>query len=177
MKKLYLTAPFITAFLVAVFLSMLHESALYSSDKAAHVVNQTKQWIPMIEGLKSAANYSDFTGFAHSVFWIFIPFCFWCGWQLIKHSSESAKLSFLNKSIFVRSSIYILVGLAAMAAYTFALPTQHRGGGEDYVYNGLIGLTVDFSLQAFVYWILGFIVRYGLIEESILSKSKEKKNG
>jgi hypothetical protein len=178
-KKLYIYAPYVVSLLVAAIFSSIRDSTFFASDAAVQFVDLVGRWIPMVDNLHVATNYSTFIAFAHSVFWFCIPFMVWCGWQVIKRSTPQAKAVFFTRSSrFKRGLTYVFIPLMAFCAFVFALPTEHRGTNEPYVYSGFIGMSVDLFLQAFVFFMLGITARYALVEHRyFLDSTQGEQNG
>lgn len=173
-KKFYIYAPYVVSLLVAAIFSLIRDSTFFASDAASQWVGFVGRWIPMVSDLNTATNYSIFIAVAHSVFWFFIPFMVWCGWQVIKRATPAAKAVFFTRNSPVkRGLVYIVVSIMALCAFVFALPAEHRGTNVPYVYTGFIGMSIDFLLQAFVFFMLGIIARYALVEQRHFLNTKQ----
>jgi hypothetical protein len=165
-KKIYIYAPYIVSLLVAVLFSSNRDAAFFASDAASEWVGFVGRWIPMVDNLHVATNYSTFIAFAYSILWLFTPLMAWCGWQTIKLSTPQAKDAFFTKnSRFKRGLFYACFSLMAFVSFALAWPTAHRGSDIPYLYTGFIGMSFDFCGQAFIFWGLGGFARCALVEE------------
>jgi hypothetical protein len=164
-KKLYIYAPYVVSLLVAAIFSSIRDSAFFASDAASQWVGFVGRWIPMVDNLHVATNYSTFIAFAYSVFWFCIPFIVWFGWQWVKLSKPEIKVAFFTRnSRFKRGLVYVGMSLMAFVSFTLAWPTAHRGSDIPYLYTGFIGMSFDFCAQAVMFWCLGIAARYALVE-------------
>ena len=178
-KKLYIYAPYIVSLLVAAIFSLIRDSTFFASDAAVQFVDLVGRWIPMVDNLHVATNYSTFIAFAHSVLWFCIPFIVWFGWQGGKLAKPEIKVAFFTRnSRFKRGLFYVGTSLIAFVSFTLAWPTKHRGSDIPYLYTDFIGMSFDFCAQAAIFWVLGGFARYALVEHRyFLDSTQGEQNG
>ena len=178
-KKLYIYAPYVVSLLVAAIFSLVRDSTFFASDAAVQFVDLVGRWIPMVDNLHVATNYSTFIAFAHSVLWFCIPFIVWFGWQGVKLAKPEIKVAFFTRnSRFKRGLFYVGTSLIAFVSFTLAWPTKHRGSDIPYLYTGFIGMSFDFCAQAAIFWVLGGFARYALVEyRYFLDSTQGEQNG
>jgi hypothetical protein len=163
-KFLYAWIPYVLAVLIAYFLTTF-KSLIDSYLSITHsFIAFMGSFIPMLKGLETAVNYSLFVGLSHSVFWLFIPIITACGWKVVAMSGDVSQMSFLKKSKHMRFFVYIFSVLFAVTAFSLPLPVEHRSRNEPYVFDTFFGLFLDFSVQAFCFFMLGMSIKYFCID-------------